>query len=595
MRNWILGHAYYVTFLIISTTESFRLPPTKTTISPSTTRSKKRKIPHHQESFKSSSGILFSSIIDEDNELENRETYDNNNNNKCKVVANGDGKLPSIQYLSSDSPSMISFTQDDESSTTEKIVKNIKYLTQKINAIYGAEELQRRRKPTTLSSSSKVVDKREESDMTRADFSTIKNSLEDAGFELLNQSDLDLCDALNSGYLLRLSIAPDTKYLDFLGDDFFPSLYPPPSNPVEKNEKNSLLNIASSKMIAKIKRKKKKDYLLLGKNGISPLLFDGKVLIFRRGYSSQISRERFILPKIDYLQTSIVQSATYFFSKFVTDLELGTFLKEATKKIISIIPSNLIKMMFLEDDDIWSEEKNVTRGINMIDTKKSDEKKSIDLSRYGGGAKSNSPDDVIKPFLVCETDDAFVNITSLQTSMNSSSSSSSSSYYYRLLERVSVRDIIDGLSNRGRVLQLLQRLFSETTLVEPTYEEVVVIWRPISNKNHMKKDNEKKILFTEVEEEEEENITQPEERKKAWFLPSFVGGKLNKSDQIQSNLQSQKKENEKIQPVEIRMYKGVPMVSVNPFDMMSHIYPTIMILLLLNGHSLAFRFNRPMY
>lgn len=589
MRNWILGHAYYVTFLIISTTESFRLPPTKTTISPSTTRSKKRKIPHHQESFKSSSEILFSSIIDRDVEAPNRETYDNNNNNKCKVVANGDGKLPSIQHLSPDSPSIISFTQDDENSTTEKIVENIKYLTQKINAIYGAEELQRRRKPTTLSSSSKLVDKREESDTTRADFSTIKNSLEDAGFELLNQSDLDLCDALNSGYLLRLSIGPDTKFLDFLGDDFFPSLYPPPSNPVEKNEKNSLLNIASSKMIAKIKSRKKKDYLLSGKNGISPLLFDGKVLIFRRGYSSQTSRERFILPKIDYLQTSIVQSATYFFSKFVTDLELGTFLKEATQKIISIIPSNLIKLMFLEDDDIWSE------GMNMIDTKKSDEKKSIDLSRYGGGAKSSSPEDVIKPFLVCETDDGFVNITSLQTSMNSSSSSSSSSYYYRLLERVSVRDIIDGLSNRGRVLQLLQRLFSETTLVEPTYEEVVVIWRPISNKNHMKKDNEKKILFTEVEEEEE-SISQPEERKKAWFLPSFVGGKLNKSDQIQSNLQSQKKENEKIQPVEIRMYKGVPMVSLNPFNIMSHIYPTIVILLLLNnGHYLAFRFNRQMY
>jgi hypothetical protein len=36
-------------------------------------------------------------------------------------------------------------------------------------------------------------------------------------------------------------------------------------------------------------------------------LFDGSVLVFWRGYSREVTRGRLLLPKIDYLQASLVQ------------------------------------------------------------------------------------------------------------------------------------------------------------------------------------------------------------------------------------------------------------------------------------------------
>eukprot|EP00957_Ditylum_brightwellii_P158207 12042254-Ditylum_brightwellii.AAC.1 len=54
---------------------------------------------------------------------------------------------------------------------------------------------------------------------------TLRKSLDDAGFVLLIQRDCNLCKALNTRYLLWLSIQPELKALDpSLGREFYPEL-----------------------------------------------------------------------------------------------------------------------------------------------------------------------------------------------------------------------------------------------------------------------------------------------------------------------------------------------------------------------------------
>jgi len=50
-----------------------------------------------------------------------------------------------------------------------------------------------------------------------------------------------------------------------------------------------------------------------------------------------------------------------------------------------------------------------------------------------------------------------------------------------LLKRISIGNVIDVFSPRGRK-RMLQNFLSATELVEPTYEELVVIWRPLRKK-----------------------------------------------------------------------------------------------------------------
>ena len=46
-----------------------------------------------------------------------------------------------------------------------------------------------------------------------------------------------------------------------------------------------------------------------------------------------------------------------------------------------------------------------------------------------------------------------------------------------LLERTSIQNTVDFFSNNGR-RSLIKNYFKSSTLVEPSYEEVIVIWRP---------------------------------------------------------------------------------------------------------------------
>jgi hypothetical protein len=51
-----------------------------------------------------------------------------------------------------------------------------------------------------------------------------------------------------------------------------------------------------------------------------------------------------------------------------------------------------------------------------------------------------------------------------------------------LLKRVSISNLVDFFSTGGR-RRLIQSLFSISELIEPTYEEVCILWRPLPNKN----------------------------------------------------------------------------------------------------------------
>lgn len=101
-------------------------------------------------------------------------------------------------------------------------------------------------------------------------FEDCRQSLERAGYVEVTDRDLEICEALNAGYLLRLSLAPDLSNLDknlrieFVGED--------------------------------------------GISGTGASLFGGKVVMFRRGYGTEVTdNRRLIIPKLDYLQASLVQ------------------------------------------------------------------------------------------------------------------------------------------------------------------------------------------------------------------------------------------------------------------------------------------------
>ena len=184
-------------------------------------------------------------------------------NTVCRIVAAADGKLPSMIP-----PSLSS--------------SNLPILLDSIDAICHAKAHAETRRLGYMQS-------RTENGMRKLDsqfFSTcneeeikttqiLRKSLEDAGFELLSQRDLHLCEALNEGYLLRLSIKPELSGFDEnLGQTFFPEFY----TDLESNE----TEYSSLTKNSKWKNEKSQD--------THDLLFNGRVLIFRRGYSQEITR-----------------------------------------------------------------------------------------------------------------------------------------------------------------------------------------------------------------------------------------------------------------------------------------------------------------
>ena len=307
--------------------------------------------------------------------------------------------------------------------------------------------------------------------------SMIRSSLEDGGFELLDQRDLDLCNALNAGYLLRLSIQPDLKGCDpKIAEQFYPERF----GPIVKDDGGGGFTAITDATLA------------------DEFLFGGRVLVFRRGYSEEVTVGRLLLPKLDYLQASIVQRSARIVTGRLARLERwivrkfseisGSVLAKTTD-VVSKIPLPAI---------VKSKWRNATEATLIVDeTNESggkDETKLLRLNRYGGSREQfvASPDlsDAINPFLVCDVTGS--SKSSMLDAMNTEELSCEYDTNYRnrragperpmrLLRRVSISNLVDFFSPQGR-REIVRGYFEKAKLVEPTYEEVVVVWRPLPKK-----------------------------------------------------------------------------------------------------------------
>eukprot|EP00814_Leptocylindrus_danicus_P006694 CAMPEP_0116023374 /NCGR_PEP_ID=MMETSP0321-20121206/11556_1 /TAXON_ID=163516 /ORGANISM="Leptocylindrus danicus var. danicus, Strain B650" /LENGTH=819 /DNA_ID=CAMNT_0003494647 /DNA_START=15 /DNA_END=2474 /DNA_ORIENTATION=- len=394
-----------------------------------------------------------------------------NNGNQIKIVASGDGKLP-LPKINSEVPFQYN-------------------ILQALDSIYQQQSRLDILKATAKAQTNRIT-------CERRQLQIIRQSLEDSGFELLNRRDLDLCNALNAGYLLGLSLDPDLKALDAsIADDFFSTANNDDDNAMDGETANGgfILNGNGNQNYivgAQIKN---------SKSTMPPLLFDNKVLIFRRGYGQERTDDRLIIPKIDYLQANIVQRGT----AAVTDVmesslqrvtmatasllngaktSIRTVVLEITRSLPDVLSRLVLNseevIDFLDHTHDYSDEDNFING-------NSRNNKKIKLLRYGGSSRSLSPDlgDRLNPFLLNNSSDDMVVVNNATTAAiprceydeatNSGDDCETIPQSIRLLDRVSIENIFSpGMKKRS----IVRRLFSKSDLVEPTYEEVVVIWRP---------------------------------------------------------------------------------------------------------------------
>lgn len=381
----------------------------------------------------------------------------------CRIVTRSDSMLPRA---------------DDSTAPINRDV------FERMDAIYHALAHEETRQLTYMQSKDNLYDAQDEKELVRV----ARSSLEDAGFQLMSRRDLDLCDALNAGYLLRLSLLPDTEDQDpTVFRDFYPKLF---------NDSGELLN---------------------GED----MLFDGRVLVFWRGYSNEVSEGRLLLPKIDYLQASLVQrTAAWVRRKLnVTErwlvVKLTVNYRKARRKfrslflgVVGSIPVDSFNR-FARDKDVFNETID-SRALDLLPLPG----KLFTLSRYGGSKVRfvTSPDtaDALKDFVICEEQSEylssqetksgyfdtlpvdnelldksvendiyeFMNSGDIMCPYDESNSSISPSKVppMQLLKRVSLGNLVDTFSKDGRK-KLLDTLLAKSTLIEPTYAEVVVVWR----------------------------------------------------------------------------------------------------------------------
>lgn len=406
---------------------------------------------------------------------------------QCRIVASADGKIPQLLPKTTNMNAMALAVAD------------------KIDSIYNAVQNKQ------LKDIESLVEEYRQHNTTSIQM--LKESLSNSGFQLLSKRDMDLCKALNEGYILRLSIAPDLKDLD-------PNLY---------------YEFYGNQSVGEDTPKQSRN----------DLLFDGKILVFRRGYGQEVTSGRLILPKLDYLQSSIVQRSAYNVVKEIEKLERDITQSFVSKyhDFQSVIQSTLDswKMQMssrLGDDRVKMQlEKgvfliqNATRatGNSLNGTLKGDRKAiNIKLKRYVGGEgrvrfvdSSTDEMDALSPFLVCEMDvdneneqgqdQAFDIEKDLQRGINAgvlackydmtmtsaqrdsigpdddfSWNDDTMKRPTHLLNRVSIANLVNFFSKGGR-RRLIKSTFAVSELVEPTYEEVVLIWRPLPKTPKVKK------------------------------------------------------------------------------------------------------------
>lgn len=437
----------------------------------------------------------------------------------CRVVTRSDKKIP-LQTtvlpasLSNKPPYLLRKLDDLYHAIAHAEARRLPYMD-------PSKALQQ---PSTESERNSVAE--EEGDDEKL-IEVLRTSLEDAGYQLLSRRDLDLCEALNAGYLLRLSILPDTSQLDpSIAREFYPERF---------DRKGNALAVT-------------------GSEDNDDILFGGRVLVYWRGYSNEVSKGRLILPKLDYLQASVVQqSAVWLRDRLnygerwisVQLVRWCRFISKASlqlsKGVLERIPSKRVSSMIRKR--LAFETRNEHRTFKTLLSNNSTGR-LFKLSRYGGSKSrfvgSPNPTDALNPFIICEEEEC------PPTSQPSSPSLNARDRYLdqlnsnnngmgingltansevdtlvprnvdqemyecinhaglmcpydqarrpqpgfnqsthlpsmQLLKRVAISSLVNVFSTGGR-RALLQSLFAKSELVEPTYEEVVVVWRPLPPK-----------------------------------------------------------------------------------------------------------------
>ena len=389
----------------------------------------------------------------------------------CRIAASADGKLTIKEDPSSCTPSDLLMRRQIDQIYNAKFYTLFKLLS--LN-IHKDVEQQQQEEEEEEEEHANVGESPMPTNMTEQAHA-LRKCLEQSGFRLCAKRDLDLCEALNEGYLLRLSIQPDLQDLDpNLGRELYPELYQLNST-VQQPDKH--------------------------------LLFDGKILIFTRGYSQEITRGRLLLPKLDYLQSSLVQRSAFSIARRLGDAESEILqrMKQWMNKGWEALKGYVNKM----NAKIPSQAQTlVEKGVELIesvgknDKDTSRRKPSLKLERYVGSSAKyvDSPDDydALNPFLVCELEDKLTRsmpkdeeemiiIRDLLKGYDSGELKCKydiqkpNSEPMHLLKRVSISNLVDFFSTGGR-RRLIQSLFSISELIEPTYEEVCILWRPLPNK-----------------------------------------------------------------------------------------------------------------
>ena len=399
----------------------------------------------------------------------------------CRVVGQSDGQLPPVQ----------SITSSGKNPWAEEIYK--------LDVIYHAmaHEETRELRYTDRTKKEEAYNEMEEQKL----MATLRASLDDAGFQLLDRRDLDLCEGLNAGYLLRLSIVPDLADLDkSIARAFYPEI---------------------TELGAKVE---------------DLLPFGGRVLVFRRGYTSEVSRGQLLVQKLDYLQASLVQKAASSLRRrlVVAEQRIVRTFNNFRRSVRSEAEKRLKAMGFFRkpsdppgrkgtgrrsgrtngdassqvgtDKDFYYDDDDYNNNWVYFDDDVDDEDASFfKLGRYGGSKIKfvGSPDieDALSPFTICavdgEEDLSSVGLNDMEAKYKLNNALNKGLYDCQydssrkegpgkasltnplpatLLERVSISNVVDYFTKDGGTF--FKRLFSEAELVEPTYEEVVVVWRP---------------------------------------------------------------------------------------------------------------------
>lgn len=162
----------------------------------------------------------------------------------------------------------------------------------------------------------------------------------------------------------------------------------------------------------------------LSKKEQKDLLFNGQVLVFRRGYSQEVTPGRHLLPKLDYFQSSVVQRLVVWFRgrldgieesivlkvtkgyqrvRFIVRSTIKDMIKQVgNKRMVAFLRRQLLDYTAELPDDYDSEDEEGEEG-----TKK---KRSFMMSRYGGSkfVASTNPTDALTPFMIREANDGDV-------------------------------------------------------------------------------------------------------------------------------------------------------------------------------------------